>query len=84
MTKRTTLILDDKVYEKLVQESIGRYGTARNISKVVNDLVRRSRDKKDNRQEELLRLIYSKKIAKTTAAEFENFRREVSSQIEED
>ena len=82
MTKRTTLILDDKVYEKLVKESMSRYGTAKNISKVVNDLVQRSGNQKDSKQE-LLKLIYAKKIAKTTAAEFENFRRGLSSQIEE-
>ncbi len=80
MPKRTTLVLDDRVYEKLVKESLSRYGTARNISKVVNDLVEQkgaAEKKKD-----VLKLIYSEKIARTSASEFEKFRRKLSARLE--
>jgi len=77
MPKRTTLVLDDKVYEKLVRESVNRYGTARRLSKVVNDLVE-EREKKVDIEE----LIYSRKMVKTSAREFERFRRGLSARLE--
>lgn len=42
MSKRTTVLLEDPVYEKLVKESIRRYGTTRALSKVLNELLRES------------------------------------------
>ncbi len=42
MSRRTTIILDKEVYEKLVAESVRRYGTARAMSKLVNELLRRA------------------------------------------
>ncbi len=78
MSKRTTLILDDKVYEKLVKESLSRYGSARRISKVVNDLVQERTGAKGD----LLKLIYSEKIKKTSAREFEQFRSKLSARLE--
>ena len=39
---RTTVILDDEVYEKLVQKAVQRYGTAKSLSKLLNVLIRRS------------------------------------------
>lgn len=39
---RTTVILDDEVYEKLVQTAIKRYGTSKSLSKLLNAVVRRS------------------------------------------
>jgi type III secretory pathway component EscV len=68
MTKCTTIALDDAVYEKLVKESLSRNGTARKISRVVNDLVEESITVQN--RDDLLKLIYSKKLAKTSAAEF--------------
>ena len=58
MPKRTTLILDDDVYRKLVEESVKRYGTVRALSKVVNELLRERLPSR----EDLIRLIYSDKI----------------------
>jgi hypothetical protein len=78
MPKRTTLVLEDKVYERLVRESLKRYGTARNISKVVNDMV----EEKTGRREGIMDLIYSEKIAETSAREFEQFRRKLSSRLD--
>jgi hypothetical protein len=78
MPKRTTLVLDDKVYEKLVRKRISRYGTARNISKVVNDLVEGT----DERKNDIRKLIYSEKLAKTTTRDFEQFRKRLSAKLE--
>lgn len=78
MPKRTTLVLDDRVYERLVKESMKRYGNVRNISKVVNEMVEERSEKKPD----IIDLIYSKKIAKTTAGEFEQFRRNLSDRFD--
>lgn len=78
MSKRTTVLLEDEVYEKLVKESLTRYGTARAISKVLNELLKESFRSK----EDVLRLIYSEKTARTSAKEFEEFRRELSKRLE--
>lgn len=78
MSKRTTVLLEEDVYKKLVKESLARYGTVRAISKVLNELLRESFRSKGN----ILRLIYSEKIARTSAGEFEEFRRELSKRLE--
>ncbi len=39
---RTTVILDDEVYEKLVNQAVKRYGTSKSLSKLLNAIVRRS------------------------------------------
>ena len=77
MSRRTSVVLEEDIYEKLVEESLRRYGTARAISKVLNELLRES-----FRGADLLRLIYSEKVARTTAREFEEFRRELSKRAE--
>jgi len=73
MPKRTTVILDDDVYEKIVRESIKRYGTTRALSKIINDLLRKSLSYK----EDLVRLIYSEKTVHISEEDFEIFRREL-------
>ena len=78
MPKRTSVILDDDIYEKLVEESLKRYGTPRAISKVLNELLREHL----SGRAELLRLIYSEKLARTTAGEFQEFRRKLSERVE--
>ena len=78
MSKRTTLLLEDKVYERLVEESLRRYGTVRAVSKVLNELLKES----FKGREEIIRLIYSEKVAKTTAKEFEEFREDLSRRLE--
>ncbi len=79
MPKRTTVILDDDVYENLVRESIRRYGTTRAISKVLNEILR---DSLSGRRE-LIRLIYSEKIAEVSIEELNEFRRELSKRLVE-
>jgi predicted CopG family antitoxin len=34
--KRTTILLEDEVYRKLVQEAIERYGSAKKLSLLIN------------------------------------------------
>ncbi len=79
MPKRTTLILDDDVYEALVRESIRRYGTARALSKTANELLRRAL----SAEIELIRLLYSERYAYVSQEEFERFRKELSRRFEE-
>ncbi|MCC6044183.1 MAG: hypothetical protein RRE21_00100 [Desulfurococcales archaeon] len=78
MPKRTTLILDDDVYRKLVEESVKRYGTVRALSKVVNELLR----ERFSSREDLIKLIYSDKITWISTEDFERFRRELSERFE--
>jgi predicted CopG family antitoxin len=78
MSKRTTILLDDDVYEKLVNESMRKYRTTKAMSKVANELLKRAL----KGQTKVLELISSKKIAKTSNKEFESFRRELSRRFE--
>ena len=79
MPKRTTLILDDEVYEALVRESVRRYGSTRAISKVANELLRRALSS----GEDIVKLLYEERYAKVSVEELEVFRRELSRRIEE-
>ena len=79
MPKRTTVLLDDDVYEMLVRESIRRYGTARALSKVLNELLRGE----VNSMRELVQLIYSEKLVWVDQAEIEKLRKELSKRLEE-
>jgi len=79
MVKRTTVILEDDVYEKLVRESVRRYGTVKALSRVLNELLREAL----SARRELLQLIYSEKIASVTQEEIEKFRKEFSRGLEE-
>jgi len=79
MPKRTTVVLDDDVYEMLVRESIRRYGTTRALSRVLNELLRG----RANSIEELVQLIYSKKLVWVDQTEIEKLRRELSERFEE-
>lgn len=75
---RTTINLDDKVYELLVKESIKRYGTTKAISKVINELLK----KELKGDAALKRLLEKKKVVKISNKEFEEFRRELSKRFE--
>ena len=61
-----------------MEESLKRYGTPRAISRVLNELLREHL----SGRAELLRLIYSEKLARTTAREFLEFRRGLSERVE--
>ena len=39
---KTTILLDDDLYRKLVQESVKRYGTTKKLSKLINEKLRQS------------------------------------------
>jgi predicted CopG family antitoxin len=78
MPRRTTILLDDDIYKMLIEESLKRYTTTKAISKVINELLKESLKNKIN----ILDLIFSKKIVKMSAKEFEKFRRELSTRLE--
>jgi predicted CopG family antitoxin len=78
MSKRTTILLDEDIYRRLVEESLRKHGTTKAISKVVNELLKKAL----KNREEILDLLLSKKVAKTSVKEFENFRRELSRRFE--
>jgi predicted CopG family antitoxin len=79
MPIRTTIILDDDIYEKLVEESIRRYGSVRAILRVVNELLRKSLVSED----ELIKLIYSEKLAEIDIRDFEEFCSKLSRRFED-
>ena len=79
MPKRTTVVLDDDIYEMLVRESIRRYGTTKALSKVLNELLRG----RANSMRELVQLIYSEKLTWIDQAEVEKLRRELGKRFEE-
>jgi flagellar biosynthesis component FlhA len=78
MSKRTSVLLEEDVYKKLVEESLKRYGTVKALSKVLNELLRESIRGRDD----IMRLICSEKVAKTSARDFEKLRRELSQRLE--
>jgi len=78
MSRRTTILLDEDVYRRLVDESLRRYRTTRAMSKVANELLKTAFKGEVN----ILNLISSKKVAKTSVKEFEEFRRELSKRLE--
>jgi len=78
MSRRTTILLEEDIYGRLAEESLRRYRTTRAISKVINELLRKALKGEAN----VLDLIFSEKITKTSAKEFEEFRREISRRLE--
>jgi hypothetical protein len=77
--RRTTLVLEGSTFDKLMEESLRRYGTSRSVSKVVDTLVEESIGSKE---QSILKLLYSKKVAKTTSRELEKERIRLSERFE--
>lgn len=78
MSRRTTILLDDDIYQRLVNESMRKYRTTKAMSKVANELLKRALKGEAN----VLDLVFSEKLARTNAKEFESFRRELSKRLE--
>jgi predicted CopG family antitoxin len=78
MSRRTTILLDDDIYQSLVSESMRKYKTTKAMSKVANELLKRAL----KGEGKILDLIFSEKLAKTNAKEFETFRRGLSKRFE--
>ncbi len=78
MLRRTTLLLDEEIYGRLVEESVKRYRTAKAVSKVVNEVLGRAL----GGEKDVIELIHSRRVATTTAKRFEEFRRQLSSRLE--
>jgi len=75
--KRTTVLLDSEVYDALVGESLKEYKNAKSISKVMNEMLKRSLTSRGR----LIKLLYAKKVASVTAKEMERFREELSESV---
>ncbi len=54
---KTTIILDDCIYKKLIDESIEKYGTAKKLSVLINEKLR-NYDKMKNPDKDKLKLTY--------------------------
>ena len=78
MFRRTTILLEDDIYERLVNESMRRYKTTKAMSKVANELLKRAL----KGETKVLDLIFTEKLAKTNQKEFEILRRGLSKRFE--
>ncbi|MEM1587844.1 MAG: hypothetical protein QW476_01850 [Candidatus Bathyarchaeia archaeon] len=78
MFKRTTILLEQEIYKKLIEESLRKYGTTKAISRVLNELLKNA----FKGEAEVLNLLLCEKVARTTVKEFEEFRRELSKRLE--
>ena len=54
---KTTIILDDHIYKKLIDESIEKYGTAKKLSVLINEKLR-NYDEMKNPNKDKLKLTY--------------------------
>jgi len=82
MPKRTTVVIQDDTYARLVQESIQRFGNARAISRVIDAMVKENKNAKKEAEKDILRLLHSKKLARVTQKELEQDRHELSRNFE--
>jgi predicted CopG family antitoxin len=78
MPRRTTILLDDDIYHKLVNESLRRCKTTKAMSRVANELLEGAL----KGETKILDLVFSEKLAKTSGPEFEAFRRGLSRRLE--
>jgi predicted CopG family antitoxin len=78
MSRRTTILLDEDIYQKLVNESMRKYRTTKAMSRVANELLKMALKGEMN----VLDLIFSEKLTKTNVREFETFRRQLSKRFE--
>ena len=83
MPKRTTVVIKDDTYAKLVQESIQRFGNARAISRVIDAIVgEASSTKRKEAERKLAKVLHEKKVATVTQKELEDDRHKLSLQFE--
>lgn len=77
MFKRTTTLLEEDICKRLIEESLKKYGTTRAVSRVLNELLRKA----FKGESQVLSILLSEKVARTTVKEFEEFRRELSKRL---
>lgn len=78
MPKRTTILLEEDLYQKLIEESLKKYKSTRALSKIINELLRKAlRD-----ESQIINILLSEKLVKVTSKDFEEFRRELSKRFE--
>jgi len=80
MPKRVTILLDDSVYEAVVLESIRKYGTAKKISRVINEILGQHLLRK--KFDDVIKLLQKPKKVQIDEEDFFKFRRELSKRLE--
>jgi len=80
MPKRVTILLDDSVYEAVVLESIRKYGTAKKISHVINEILGQHLLRK--KFDDVIKLLQKPKKVQIDEEDFFKFRRELSKRLE--
>ena len=78
MERRTTVLLEKDVYDALVRESLEEYNSSKALSKVLNKIVKKALTNRGRLSE----VLHSKRVARTTAKEFEKFRHELSKSVQ--
>lgn len=78
MHKRTTVTLDQELYEELVSASVAKYGDTKHISTVLNERLKER--KKDHTK--LLEMAKREKTHHLTEKEIEDFRSDLSRRFE--
>ncbi len=73
MPRRTTVILEDRIYRALVEESVKRYGSAKALSKVINEILEKVLT--SELSSELVLMLKAKRRKKVSSKEFSRFRR---------
>jgi len=85
MPVRTTIVLSEEAYKKLVNMAIERYGHTRAVSKVVEDLIMESSSKKEDAKEKIRKIIEeAKKINISLNLTPEEIDRIVEEEVEEE
>jgi len=79
MIKRTTVLLEGEVYDALVRESLEKYRNSKAISKVLNEMIKRTLTSRGK----LSKLLHSKKFAYVSQKDFEGFRKGLSRSVVE-
>jgi hypothetical protein len=78
MPRRTTILLDEDIYHKVVNESLRRHKTTKAMPRVANELLEGAL----KGETKILDLVFSEKLAETSGPEFEAFRRGLSRRLE--
>ena len=80
MTKRTTILLEDRLYEKLMSESVEEYASSKHLSELINKLLKVALN--EGNVSRIKAILKKPRIVKITNKEFEKFRHELSGSAE--
>ncbi len=60
---KTTVLLDDEVYRRLVKEAVERYGSTRKLSFLINEKLRGSRESASSAKRERLTVKIGRRLS---------------------